>query len=1030
MKGGEFWFPANAQGIEDLLSTTAPSRRDVPPPAAVRSASNSVGFRWVLENWKLGAMKQFSFHFPTGDKYLIKNQQPLESTHLEFLFRPQDSITREEIWYVEIVVQHAFDFQKASVLYSPLVITPNSTDAKLITSISVSEIDSYLFAPSTLYIDVRIADEPFGSAGSPALPGSSVVSLMRPIPYSGLLNLGSSGYMNSVLQTLFHIPRFREAVYGLPQATRTIRELQRLFGALHVAAKVCSTRLLTQTLQWGETESFPGRPASVQRDAQSFFRLLLNHIRDNTGDPAIATLFTGKLATAIRTLHIDLATSHVGEFYDIALEVRGCSSLAESLSKFVEPQLLTVGDPYFRQDQSMGIEFLELPPVLVFNLRRSIFNNMTGKREENSDFFSFPEDLDLTRFVPHSPHALTYDLFSVLVHTGNTISGHHFAFIKAGPGDQWYHFNDSVVSLASREQAVTQNFGGNMATAAYMLVYTRKALAGELFRPCELPPKVRDFVSDVQLRAPGGRTQPLRLVRKFTLITEDAVRRQVLDDARIQDITEFAGVVELDEGSSNHDLYSQVAVYCDRQPSLILLWKVDDRRMPTVVIPQGPQKCPQKDMVIFVQELFEPVINLQKGMRVAILTYFCQSATPRVQMIGSTQYTPAQPILQLFPIVWSILGIPNILFNVYCEDYDMTKPIPQNYALGDLGLTNGAVFLLEPVVPVQSRYQFAYYTPPPEETVSYYSKLRPNGDMSVAEYLERHGPQVAIEIFRVADVEAPVVRITAPELMQVTELPGLLLFATREQFDPKRDTLQIFRQKLNEPINEPIPYVMKPDVNIRMMFVSELKRGKETPRLYYDILKGVSPEQLKSMIVRTCEIYDAPCHRLKQIRYPMKAGDPLQTLLQYIQTEVYSCKSARLLMDIEGLVQPVDFAHGVDGDAILRFDVVPADQRVLKPGEFLVVALVCRYTKNQDSAPSLGQSFLFKVVPGEVVETTKMRIGGYEFADSRLMPAVVFQVGGRILNGDERLDAFLKPNDLVRVVLPSTARSRGLLRSK
>jgi hypothetical protein len=150
-----------------------------------------------------------------------------------------------------------------------------------------------------------------------------------------------------------------------------------------------------------------------------------------------------------------------------------------------------------------------------------------------------------------------------------------------------------------------------------------------------------------------------------------------------------------------------------------------------------------------------------------------------------------------------------------------------------------------------------------------------------------------------------VVRVSAAELLAVMELPSFVLFARRDPFDPKRDSVQLFRQKLDEDINDPVLYMLHPDVNLRMMFISVFKGCGNWPRLYYDILKNVSPEQLKQMVVRTCDVYDMPCDRLKQIRWPMKPNDPLSNLLYCIQTDVYPCKNARLLIDVEGVVHPL-----------------------------------------------------------------------------------------------------------------------------
>jgi hypothetical protein len=63
-----------------------------------------------------------------------------------------------------------------------------------------------------------------------------------------------------------------------------------------------------------------------------------------------------------------------------------------------------------------------------------VSNNLTGKREQLNTFFSFPEDLELTRFVAHAVEPMTYELFLVHAQSGSTLSGYHFAFIRADPG--------------------------------------------------------------------------------------------------------------------------------------------------------------------------------------------------------------------------------------------------------------------------------------------------------------------------------------------------------------------------------------------------------------------------------------------------------------------------------------------------------------------------------------------------------------------------------------------------------------------
>lgn len=127
--------------------------------------------------------------------------------------------------------------------------------------------------------------------------------------YAGLSNQGATCYMNSVLQSLFHIPLFRRSVFELPTDDETDKEqsiplnLQALFCSLLLApqelkeeqkkqsenktdesnmacayiskyVKPVSTKNLTKSFGWNSSETLQ------QQDIQEFFRVLLNKLDD------------------------------------------------------------------------------------------------------------------------------------------------------------------------------------------------------------------------------------------------------------------------------------------------------------------------------------------------------------------------------------------------------------------------------------------------------------------------------------------------------------------------------------------------------------------------------------------------------------------------------------------------------------------------------------------------------------------------------------------------------------------------------
>jgi hypothetical protein len=62
------------------------------------------------------------------------------------------------------------------------------------------------------------------------------------------------------------------------------------------------------------------------------------------------------------------------------------------------------------------------------------------------------------------------------------------------------------------------------------------------------------------------------------------------------------------------------------------------------------------------------------------------------------------------------------------------------------------------------------------------------------------------------------------------------------------------------------------------------------------------------------------------------------------------------------------------------------------------------------------------------MDATRKRIAQNGYADENVIPWVSFQAGRRFLNDDERLDTFIGPGELLRIVLPDKARSNAIIR--
>jgi ubiquitin carboxyl-terminal hydrolase 7 len=155
----------------------------------------------------------------------------------------------------------------------------------------------------------------------------------------------------------------------------------------------------------------------------------------------------------------------------------------------------------------MGGEFLEFPPVLQLHLRRFEYDYDFDRNVKIHSRFEFPESIDLARFLSQKPAtSQVYDLYGVLVHSGDVGYGHYYAFLRTSTDPQWFEFNDSSVTKVDPQRAITDNFGGSVAVggyaqsfSAYVLIYVRRADAASILDPIrddEVPEHIRNYTAN------------------------------------------------------------------------------------------------------------------------------------------------------------------------------------------------------------------------------------------------------------------------------------------------------------------------------------------------------------------------------------------------------------------------------------------------------------------------------------------------------------------------------------------------------
>ncbi len=294
---------------------------------------------------------------------------------------------------------------------------------------------------------------------------------------------------------------------------------------------------------------------SIQMDVDEFYNLLFDRWESQILSPdakrAFRSFYGGQLVTQIKSKECPHISERLESFSAIQCDIKGKSSLEESLQAYVEGEVMEGDNKYKCSTCDRHVDAVkraclkDIPDSLIFHLKRFYFNLRTLMRSKINDHFTFPKTIDMrpykVDYLMNNSEEIPEDVFElvgILVHSGTAESGHYYSFIRERPctGDResWVEFNDECVSSWDPNRMESACFGGpdyhgnidnnnnpyDKTWSAYMLFYQRSSVLATQKQEMEL----------TRLGSPVRLPLPRRLSNHIAMENELLMRKYCLYD--------------------------------------------------------------------------------------------------------------------------------------------------------------------------------------------------------------------------------------------------------------------------------------------------------------------------------------------------------------------------------------------------------------------------------------------------------------------------------------------------------------------
>ncbi|PON87411.1 Ubiquitinyl hydrolase [Trema orientale] len=307
---------------------------------------------------------------------------------------------------------------------------------------------------------------------------------------AGLMNLGNTCFINSVLQCFTHTVLLVQGLLSCNHAMACGRGFEdfcvlcALYHHIQLSMKssggIISPFKFVNNLNYFSSSFLRYQ----QEDAHEFLQCFLDKLercfldsktKENSltspDENLVQKVFGGRLLSKLQCCNCGHSSDTFEPLIDLSLEIENVDSLPSALESFTNEEKIEDSETKFtcencKEEVAVVKQLMvdQAPSVAIFHLKR--FKNDGSFVQKIDKHVKFPLELDLKSYTSGDNVELMYDLYAIVVHVGlSPMAGHYFGFIRSSP-DTWHRLDDSKVTRVPEEFVLSQD--------AYILFYARR----------------------------------------------------------------------------------------------------------------------------------------------------------------------------------------------------------------------------------------------------------------------------------------------------------------------------------------------------------------------------------------------------------------------------------------------------------------------------------------------------------------------------------------------------------------------------